>query len=54
MKIKEARFMSKSEADGNNVLAQEFQQQSNPLDPIIQDAFDYEGNKSDYLNETDI
>ena len=28
--------------------------QSKPLEPIIQDAFDYEGNKSDYFNKTEI
>ena len=29
-------------------------QQSKPLEPIVRDAFDYEGNKSDYLNQTEI
>jgi hypothetical protein len=28
--------------------------QSKPLEPIVRDVVDYEGNKSDYINETEI
>jgi hypothetical protein len=41
-------------ADGNNVLAQELKQHLIPLEPIVRDVVDYEGNKSDYINETEI
>lgn len=58
MKINEASVMSKSEADGNNVLAQELKQHSKPLETIVRDAWrdgkDYGFSEDTYINETEI
>ena len=48
-------------ADGNHVLAQELKSQLKPLEPIIQDSFNYGycsaitlNDYNEYINETEI